>query len=64
MAQDFKAIFGVGGDDKSIAFVDANGVTMAATQGLYQFIQNKDAEIAELRRQLGALEDRLNQLEK
>jgi hypothetical protein len=64
MAQDFKATFEVGGDDKSIAFVDANGVTMAAIQGLYQMLQERDTQIADLQNQIKALEERLNQIEK
>jgi hypothetical protein len=36
MAQDFKAAFGVGDSDKSIATVDADGVNMAAIQALYK----------------------------
>ena len=33
MAQDFHAVFGLGGDDKDIATVDADGVALAAIQG-------------------------------
>jgi hypothetical protein len=36
MAQDFRAAFSLGADDKHIDMIDANGVTMAAIQGLYQ----------------------------
>ena len=36
MAQDFKAAFGLGDSDKSIATVDADGVNMAAIQALYK----------------------------
>jgi hypothetical protein len=34
MAQDFHAAFQVGDDDKHIATVDADGVALAAIQGL------------------------------
>lgn len=36
MAQDFRAAFNFGTDDKTLSVVDAHGVTMAAVQGLYQ----------------------------
>lgn len=45
-AQDFKAAFGVGGDDEHIATVDADGVALAAIKALRA---EKDREIAELR---------------
>jgi hypothetical protein len=56
MAQDFYAAFGVGSDDKSISTIDADGVSLAAIQGLYQIVQEKDARIE-------ALEARLQHLE-
>ncbi len=40
VAQDFKAAFDLGADDKTIATVDADGVALAAIQGLYQ--QNQE----------------------
>jgi len=39
MAQDFHAAFGVGPDDKHIATVDADGVALAALQGLNQKVE-------------------------
>jgi hypothetical protein len=39
MAQDFRAAFGLGGDDKAIATVDADGVALAAIQGLNQKVE-------------------------
>jgi hypothetical protein len=56
MAQDFYAAFGLGDDDKSISTVDPDGVALAAIQGLYELVKEKDAEIAELRDRLAALE--------
>jgi hypothetical protein len=56
MAQDFYAAFGVGPDDKHIATVDADGVALAAIQGLNQKLEEKEARI-------GALEERLEKLE-
>lgn len=40
MAQDFRAAFGLGESDKTLNSVDAQGVTMAAIQALYQ--QNRE----------------------
>jgi len=56
MAQDFHATFGVGEDDGRIYTVDASGVSLAAIQGLYQIVQQKDAQIAELEARLVHLE--------
>ena len=67
MAQDFSAAFQVGADDKHIATVDADGVALAAIQGLNQKlealeqqVQRKDADNAELKRRLDALEKNLS----
>jgi hypothetical protein len=49
MAQDFAAAFGLGSDDRSIAFVDANGVLIVAVQALYRRVRQLEAEVAELR---------------
>src|SRR5207244_1513965 len=37
-AQDFAEAFGVGEDDRHISTVDADGVALAAIQGLYQMV--------------------------
>ncbi len=60
MAQDFRAAFGVGPDDKHIATVDADGVALAAIQGLNQKLQNT---VKERDSRISALEKRLIQLE-
>ncbi|MCI0539319.1 MAG: tail fiber domain-containing protein [Verrucomicrobiales bacterium] len=57
MAQDFQAAFEVGSDDKHIATVDADGVALAAIQGLYDVVQEKDHEIATLKRRLAELKE-------
>ncbi|MDM8536890.1 tail fiber domain-containing protein, partial [Desulfobacterales bacterium HSG17] len=41
MAQDFRAAFGLGKDDKTIATVDADGVAFAAIQGLYDMLKEQ-----------------------
>ena len=56
MAQDFHAAFGLGTDDRHITTVDADGIALAAIQGLNQKLATKDAEIAALQARLAALE--------
>ena len=41
MAQDFYAAFGLGKDDKHISTVDADGVALAAIQGLYRLVKSR-----------------------
>ena len=55
-AQDFKAAFNLGTDDKHIATVDSEGVALAAIQGLNQKVEEKDSEIRELRTRVEKLE--------
>ena len=62
MAQDFRAAFAVGEDDVSISTIDADGVALAAIQGLYEVVQEKDAEIAALRERLEKLETQVQEL--
>jgi hypothetical protein len=64
MAQDFAAAFGVGEDDKHISTVDADGVALAAIQGLYKVVQEKDAKISAQQQQIDDLNTRLTALEK
>jgi hypothetical protein len=66
MAQDFHAAFGLGTDDRHIATVDADGVALAAIQGLNQKLEEqrrelsvKSAEIQELRQALAELRNLL-----
>ena len=62
MAQDFKAAFDLGADDKHISTVDAQGVTMAAVQGLYQLAQEKDRQIERLTEEAKGLRSELDDL--
>ena len=55
MAQDFRAAFGVGADEKRIAVVDASGVALAAIQGLNQKLEAKDAQIRALEKDVAEL---------
>jgi hypothetical protein len=66
VAQDFQSAFGLGTDDKTIGTVDADGVALAAIQGLNQKledrcqkadirVQNLEADNAQLKRQLAEI---------
>jgi len=57
VAQDFRAAFGLGEDDTHISTVDADGVIMAAIQGLYQTVQKNDQRILELEQRVRDLLD-------
>lgn len=56
MAQDFRAAFGLGAHETAIATVDADGVALAAIQGLNQKLEQKETEITELKQRLEKLE--------
>jgi len=56
VAQDFYAAFGLGGSDTSIGTLDADGVALAAIQGLYQLSQEQAAQIAAQQERIQALE--------
>src|ERR1035441_10542686 len=59
MAQDFRAAFKLGVDDKHIATVDEEGVALAAIQGLNRklesSVQEKEAEIQDLKQSVDEL---------
>ena len=66
MAQDFRAAFGLGESERTITTVDADGVALAAIQGLNRKVEEenqalrgaldgRDAEIAELKKGLAEL---------
>jgi len=71
VSQDFHAAFGLGADDRHIATVDADGVALAAIQGLHQKLefrsrraefglQELKAQNAELKRELDELKRLVN----
>ncbi|MBN1889354.1 MAG: tail fiber domain-containing protein [Thermoflexales bacterium] len=60
MAQDFYAAFGLGESERYISSVDADGVALAAIQGLHTRIETLEADNAELRARLDALEAKVN----
>ena len=69
MAQDFRESFGLGEDERHISAVDADGVALAAIQGLNQRIeeqrtelQRKDGEVTDLQKRVAELESLVRQL--
>ena len=56
IAQDFSASFGIGENETTITTVDADGVALAAIQGLNEVVKEKDAKIEALEKRLGELE--------
>jgi hypothetical protein len=64
MAQDFRAAFNLGKDDKTLNTVDAQGVTMAATQALYQISLEQRAKIEAQQAQLKRQKQELDALKK
>lgn len=63
MAGDFYAAFNVGEDEKYIGTGDADGVALAAIQGLYQLSQERDAHIAQLEAQNAAQQSQIDDLQ-
>ena len=63
MAQDFYAAFGLGVDENYLGAVDVDGVALAAIQGLYQQLQEKEAVIVRLQSENAIQGERLNDLE-
>ena len=68
MAQDFHAAFGLGTDDKHIATVDADGVALAAIQGLNQKLecgqQKAEDRVERLEAENAELKEAVNELRK
>jgi len=62
VAQDFRAAFGLGQDDTSIATVDADGVALAAIQGLNQKVEKENAILRSENVELKARLEKIEQL--
>jgi Chaperone of endosialidase len=62
-AQDFRAAFGLGDDDRVISTVDADGVALAAAQALEARTTEQQSEIDALRQENAELRARLERLE-
>jgi hypothetical protein len=63
MAQDFMAAFGLGDDNTMIGMQDADGVALAAIQGLHHVLQEKNREIARLKARSDLMERKLRIIE-
>jgi hypothetical protein len=63
MAQDLHSAFHFGESEKAISTIDADGISLAAIQGLYQVVQQRDAQIAALQKQNADVLARLEALE-
>jgi hypothetical protein len=63
-AQDFAAQFALGHDDKHIATVDADGVALAAVQGLAELLEKQQQLIEKQQRELDDLRSRLQEIER
>jgi hypothetical protein len=63
MAEDFFAAFGLGQGERTISMVDSDGVALAAIQGLYSLLQEKDSQIARVGQENAVLKSRLSKLE-
>jgi hypothetical protein len=71
MAQDFYAAFSLGEDERYIGTLDADGVALAAIQGLYainqeqtEVIENLKTENSRLKAELDSVDYRLDALER
>ena len=62
-AQDFMAAFSLGNSDKMIGMQDADGIALAAIQGLHQLLREKDREIASLKERSDMMERKLRAVE-
>ncbi len=60
-AQDFRALFQLGRDERHIAPSDTSGVALAAIQALHQLVQDQKKEIEKLQAQLEDVRKKLDQ---
>jgi len=63
ISQDFYAAFGLGDDEHFISTVDADGIALAAIQGMHTLIQEQDAIIQSQNDRLAVIEARLADFE-
>jgi|CXWL01.1.fsa_nt_gi hypothetical protein len=62
MAEEFHQSFALGGDDRSIGTIDADGVALAAIQGLHQIVQEKDCQMEGLGSEISNLKSQISDL--
>jgi hypothetical protein len=63
-AQDFKAAFYPGRDDRQISWLEFHGVELAAIQGLNKKLDEKEDQISDLRKELDALKQLVMEMAK
>ncbi|MFZ1683684.1 MAG: tail fiber domain-containing protein [Candidatus Zixiibacteriota bacterium] len=61
-AQDFKSVFGVGENEKTISTIDPSGIALAGIKELHKENNELRAQNAELKKQLDELKKRIDQL--
>jgi hypothetical protein len=61
VSQDFHQLFGYGDSAESIATVDADGVALAAIQGLHEELKDRDTKLAQQQQELGQLKQQVKQ---
>jgi len=62
VAQDFSAAFGLGESERYINTIDADGVALAAIQGLYELLQEKEERIDRMERENRALRQAIEEI--
>jgi hypothetical protein len=62
MGQDFHTAFGVGETDTRLSTIDVDGVALAAIQGLYEIVREKDCEVVELGSEISNLQSEISEL--
>jgi hypothetical protein len=60
VAQDFHAAFGLGHDARYITTIDADGVALAAIQGLHQIVREKECKIELLESDISNLKSQIS----
>ncbi len=64
MAQDFRAVFGLGDSEKAIGTIDADGVALAGVQALEARTRHQAADMERLKAENTSLRNRLDAVEK
>lgn len=64
MAQDFRALFGLGKDEKTISTLDLSGIALASIQELNHQVAQKEEKITTLEVQVDNLSSKLHTMEK
>jgi hypothetical protein len=61
ISQDFNRLFGFGDSAETISTVDADGVALAAIQGLHEELKDRDARLEQQQQELGQLKQQVKQ---